>query len=201
MDRRALEARVAEATAPRWMRRLYPVVIEGERKAELSLSWSFDEEAFEELKDRELGKRIIFTDRDHWSTEAIVVAYRSQWEVEAAFRQMKDPAHAAFRPIYHWTDQKIKVHALYSVIALLLVNLAWREARRAGLELSPREVLEALTSIREVTLLYAPREPRGKPRVFQKLTRMDQTQRALFELFELEAFAPRVGNTAKWRGF
>jgi hypothetical protein len=30
---------------------------------------------------------------------------------------------------------------------------------------------------------------------------MDETQRDLFELFELDALAPRVGNTAKWRGF
>ncbi len=201
MDRRALEARVAEALAPRWMRSLYPVVMDGQKKDDISLSWSFDPEAFEVLRERELGKRIVFTDREHWTTEAIVAAYRSQWEVEAAFRQMKDPAHAAFRPIYHWTDQKIKVHALYSVIALMLVHLAWRQARGGGLELSPREVMEALASIREATLLYAPREPRGKPRVFQKLTRMDQTQRTLFEILGLEALAPRVGNTAKWRGF
>jgi len=200
MDRRALEARVAEALAPRWMRSLYPVVMDGQKKDDISLSWSFDPEAFEVLRERELGKRIVFTDREHWTTEAIVAAYRSQWEVEAAFRQMKDPAHAAFRPIYHWTDQKIKVHALYSVIALMLVHLAWRQARGGGLELSPREVMEALASIREATLLYA-REPRGKPRVFQKLTRMDQTQRTLFEILGLEALAPRVGNTAKWRGF
>ena len=201
MDRAALQARVAEALAPRWMRELYPVIVDGRSPKDVSLGWLFDPEAFERLRTRELGKRIIFTDRDHWSTEAIVAAYRSQWEVEAAFRQMKDPHHAAFRPIYHWTDQKIRVHALYSVAGLMLVHLAWRQAHVDGLDLSPREVLEALAAIREVTLIYPPAGARGKPRVFQKLTRMDQTQQRLFQLFELEAFAPRVGNTAKWRGF
>jgi hypothetical protein len=130
-----------------------------------------------------------------------VEAYRSQWEVEAAFRQIKDPAHAAFRPIYHWTDQKIRVHGLYSVAALLLVNLAWRQADRAGLRLSPREVLEVLGSIREVTLVYPPAKGKGNPRVLKKLTAMDEVQRQLFELFALDHFGPRVGNTAKWRGF
>ena len=201
MDRAALERRVAEARAPRWMRELYPVEIAGERREELSLRWSFDQEAFEALRRRELGKRIVFTDRHHWSIEQIVRAYRSQWEVEAAFRQMKDPLHAAFRPIYHWTDQKITVHSLYSVVALMLVNLAWREADRAGLELSPKEVLEALGAIREVTLIYPPARGKGNPRVLQKLTRMDEVQQRLFELFALDGFAPRVGNTAKWRGF
>ncbi len=75
-----------------------------------------------------LGGRLILM--LGWSTRQIVVAYRSQWEVEAAFRQMKDYEHAAFRPIYHWTDQKIRVHALYGVASLMLVNLAWRGADR-----------------------------------------------------------------------
>jgi Transposase len=183
------------------MRELYPAEISGTARQDLSLTWSFDQEALARLETRELGKRIIFTDRHAWSTAEIVTAYRSQWEVEAAFRQIKDPHHAAFRPIYHWTDQKIRVHGLYSVGALLLVNLAWREARRAGLDLSPRDVLDALGSIREVTLVYPPAKGKGKPRVLHKLTRMDHTQQTLFELLELDALAPRGGNTAKWRGF
>ena len=196
MDPEALRARVA----PRWMGQLFEVEVGGSGR-DLTFSWSFQEEAFEQLKTRELGKRIIFTDRHAWSSRAIVEAYRSQWEVEAAFRQIKDPAHAAFRPIYHWTDQKIRVHGLYSVAALLLVNLAWREADRAGLGLSPRELLEALAAIREVTLVYPPAKGKGNPRVLKKLTAMDEVQRQLFELFALDQFAPRVGTTAKWGGF
>jgi transposase len=200
MDRAKLEARVKEALAPRWMSRLYRFKITGESREDLRLSWSFDEEAFALLKTTELGKRIIFTDRVGWSTRQIVVAYRSQWEVEAAFRQMKDHEHAAFRPIYHWTDQKIRVHALYGVASLMLVNLAWREADKAGMGLSPNEVMEALAAIQEVTLIYPPAKGKGKPRILRRLTTMDQTQRELFELFGLDAFAPREGTTAKWRG-
>jgi len=202
MDAARLAARVHEALAPRWMARLYRTTITGNTRDDLSLVWSFDEEAFAELKDRELGKRIIFTDRVGWSTRQIVLAYRSQWEVEAAFRQMKNPDHASFRPIHHWTDQKIHVHGLYSVAALMLVNLAWREADRAGLDLSPHEVMETLAAIREVTLIYLPAGgKKGNPRVLKKLTRMDHTQQQLFELFGLDALAPREGTTGKWRGF
>jgi transposase len=201
MDPEMLRGRVAGALAPRWMSQLFKVEVGGSGRGDLTFSWSFDEEAFEYLRAREFGKRIVFTDRHAWSTRVIVGAYRSQWEVEAAFRQIKDPAHAAFRPIYHWTDQKIRVHGLYSVAALLLVNLAWREADRAGLGLSPREVLEALAAIREVTLVYPPAKGKGNPRVLKKLTAMDDVQRRLFELFALDQFGPRVGNTAKWRGF
>lgn len=201
MDRAKLEARIKEALSPRWMRRLYRYEISGDSKQDLTLKWSFDPDTFEQLQRVELGKRIIFTDRGSWSTQQIVQAYRSQWEVEAAFRQMHDPHHAAFRPIYHWTDQKIKVHGQYSVAALILVNLLWRQADQAGLNLSPKEIVEALASIRETTLIYPPAKGKGRPRVLQKLTRMDEVQQRLFELFELDAFAPRVGNTQKWRGF
>lgn len=201
MDRTKLEARVKEALAPRWMDNLYSYRIEGDTKTDLSLTWEFSEQGFEQLKDRELGKRILFTDRHGWSTRQIVVAYRSQWEVEAAFHQMKDPHHGAFRPIYHWTDQKIKVHSLYSVAALMLINLAWREAHRVGIKVSPRELTEALCSIREVTLIYPPARGKANPRVLKKLTRIDPLQQQLFELFQLDAFRPSVGNTEKWRGF
>lgn len=201
MDRTKLEARVKEALAPRWMAELYPYTISHDNDQRLQLSWALDQNALDKLQIRELGKRILFTDRHDWSTAQIITAYRSQWEVESAFRQMKDPRHAAFRPIYHWTDQKIKVHALYSVAALMLVNLAWREANRAGIKLSPRELTEALASIREVTLIYPPVKGKGNPRVFKKLTRIDPLQRQLFELFRLQTFRPGVGNTEKWRGF
>ena len=202
MDAAKLAARVDEALSPRWMARLYRTQITGATREDLALAWSFDEEAFAELRDRELGKRVIFTDRAEWSTSQIVVAYRSQWEAEAAFRQIKNPEHASFRPIHHWTDQKIRVHALYSVAALMMVNLAWREAERAGLDLSPHEVMETLAAIREVTLIYPPAKGKGgTPRVLKKLTRMDQTQQQLFELFGLDALAPREGTTGKWRGF
>ena len=62
----------------------------------------------------------------------------------------------------------------------MLVNLAWREADRAGLGLSPNEVMEALAAIQEVTLIYPPAKGQGKPRILRKLTTMDSAQRDIF---------------------
>lgn len=83
----------------------------------------------------------------------------------------------------------------------MLINLAWRQAHRAGIKVSPREMTEALSSIREVTLIYPPAKGKANPRVLKKLTRIDPLQQQLFELFQLDAFRPSVGNTEKWRGF
>jgi hypothetical protein len=93
------------------------------------------------------------------------------------------------------------VHGTYTTLALILVNLAWRQARQAGLDLSAEQVLDALTDIRETTLLYPPAGRGGKPRLVRKLTHMDQTQQRLFTLFNLDRWAPAKGNTTNWRGF
>jgi transposase len=64
-----------------------------------------------------LGKMLLFTDHEGWHDEQIVLAYRSQSDVEAAFRDMKDSRSFTFRPSFLWTDQKQCVHAFYCVLA------------------------------------------------------------------------------------
>jgi transposase len=71
-----------------------------------------------------LGKTILFTDHgEDWSDEQIVLAYRAQHHVEADFRRLKNPHYLSFRPTFHWTDQKLCVHAFYCVLALMILNL------------------------------------------------------------------------------
>ena len=79
------------------------------------------------------GKRILFTNRDHWPIADVVAAYRSQSEVESGFRQLKDPHVVSFSPMHHWTDQKIRVHVFYCVLALTVAHLMRRQADQAGL--------------------------------------------------------------------
>src|SRR5438309_628285 len=126
-------------------------------------------------------------------------------------------AHRCERQIYGVT-RSIVVTRSQSFLAKQLVGLAQTRGRvevhlaeldrllaggrhkmdRAKLE---ARVAEALAAIQEVTLMYPPAKGQGRPRILRKLTRMDQTQQGLFELFGLDAFAPREGTTAKWRGF
>jgi transposase len=118
----------------------------------------------------------------------VVPAYRSQWQVEADFRQMKDPSVVSFSPMFHWTDQKIGVHLFCCVLALAVARLMVRQAATAGLHLSERELLSHLARIEETVLLY-PNE-RGRSRVRHMLADMDPMQRCLYDLFELETSAP-----------
>jgi transposase len=118
-----------------------------------------------------------------------VAAYRAQADIEAGFRQLKDPKVVSFSPMFHWTDQKIRVHVFYCVLALAVAHLLRRQAAQAGLHMSVRELLGTLAGIQETVLLY--QGERGRPRARHVLTEMDPTQQRLYDLFGLDAYAPR----------
>jgi transposase len=188
MDERACQERVEQILKRRWLAEVVKVDLD---LAARRLSFRTDQRALERVRRREFGKRIVFTDRHHWSDEQIVSAYRSQSEAEGAFRQMKDPEFAAFSPAFRWTDQKLRVHAFYCTLALLLVNLIEREIRRAGIELGPKLAMRLLSEIHETTLVYPPAGGKqGRPKLRTRLAEMDPTQRQLFEALALTELAP-----------
>ncbi len=43
---------------------------------------------------------------------------------------MKDPHVVSFSPMHHWTDQKIRVHVFYTVLALTIAHLMRRQAKQ-----------------------------------------------------------------------
>ncbi len=102
--RSAVLAEIAEATKARWVRRCLQTTLSGKDRGGLSLVIEEDPAWRAELEAELFGKRILFTDHEDWSISEIVAAYRSQWMVEADFRQMKDPSVVSFSPMYHWTD-------------------------------------------------------------------------------------------------
>jgi hypothetical protein len=184
------QARGFEQTlAPRWLARVVSATLVGETPSELSLTWRSDQRAKDGLAEELFGKRVIFTsDRDEWSIADMVAGYRSQSEVEADFRQMKDRSVVSFSPIFHWTDQKIRVHAFYCVLALMVARLMTRETERAKMPMSVRELLSQLGGIEETVLLY--HGERGRPRARRMLTEIDPTQQRLYDLFGLDEYAP-----------
>jgi len=90
--------------------------------------------------------------------------------------------------MFPWTDQKIRVHAFYCVLALTVARLMVRQADQAGVALSARELLGSLAGIQETVLLY--QGERGRPRARRMLTEADPTQQRLHDLFGLDAYAP-----------
>jgi len=64
-----------------------------------------------------------------------------------------------------------------------------RHADHNGIHISVRELLETLAGIQETVLLY--QGERGRPRARRMLTEIDPTQQRLYDLFHLDAYAPK----------
>ncbi len=156
----------------------------------LELTFATDQSALDRLCRVQLGKTILFTDNAGWSDEEIVLAYRSQYHIEDAFRQMKNPHFLHWSPMFHWTDSKIRVHAFYCVLALTLSSVLQREVWHKGEQLSINRLLEELGGIRETLVIYPRRQGQRQHRTATCLTRMSLLQQRLFSLLDLQRFAP-----------
>ena len=188
-SRDAVQAEITAICKPRWVNEVITTALTGTAPADLRLVFTTNPAGRAALEERIFGKRILFTNRDDWTTADIVAAYRSQPEVEAGFRQMKDPHVVSFSPMHHWTDQKIRVHVFYTVLALTVAHLMRRQAANAGLDLSVRALLRELSGIGETVLLYHD-GAKGRPRAQRLLTDMNPIQRQLADLFGIDRYAP-----------
>jgi transposase len=188
-SRAQVQADIDQVLRPRWLNRVLTVTLTGEAPTELRLTWRTDYSAYRRLEGEYFGKRILFTDRDQWTVAEVVAAYRAQADVEEGFRQLKDRHLVSFSPMHHWTEQKIRVHVFYCVLALTVAHLMRREADQAGLHLSVRALLRELASIEETVLLYP--STGGRPKARRILTEHGPTTAQLAEIFGIDHYAPR----------
>ncbi len=150
------------------------------------LTYHLDTNAYAELADTYLGKNIIITDNHNWSTEEIIVTYRSQHIIENVFKQMKDRKTGTWWPMFHWTDQKIRVHGLYCSLSLLLRALIMKRIQEASMPMSINRLHEKLSGIREVLNVFPKRK--NKQSTQSVVSKMDEVQQRLFDLFGMEQY-------------
>jgi len=173
----------------RHMKDLFHVEITEKQKL-LTLTYRFNNRAWERLQKTLLGKTIIFTDNKNWTNAEIVRGYRSQHHVEAAFRTMKDPFHISLRPQHHWTDQKIEVHIFSCVTALMLCSLLQRELHAHEIDRSIPQILDDLANIREVGVVFPPPKGKRTPTIKMTVSTMTDDQRALYKALDLGRYLP-----------
>ena len=172
----------------RHMKELFAIDL-SEQEGVPVLTYQFRTAAWRELQRTLLGKTILFTDQASWSDAEVVRGYRSQHQVESAFRCLKSPHHMSLRPQRHWTDQKIRVHVFYCVLSLLLCSLLRRELHRKGIDRSIPALLKELGQIREVGILTLGRSEGEPPRLEMSLSRLTEEQRQLHDALELQRYA------------
>jgi transposase len=160
----AARKQVAAFTSGQYMSQVLRVHYSRRRKGDHRLRYEVDAEALDHLEREVFGKRILITDRHDWSDQEILLAYRGQSHVEAAFRQLKDDEHMAVRPQYHWTDQKIHVHTFICMLGFLLGRVIEHQARALDYAQSLSGLLDLLGTVRLAMVMTPSRERGGRPR-------------------------------------
>jgi transposase len=106
------------------------------------------------------GKYVVSTSEKGLTILEAVATYKELMEVESGFRQLKDVM--AMRPIYHQIESRVKAHIFVAALALLVQRLLGRRLKESGIDLSPSRAIQALSTVRSVTLrLDDQRERRG----------------------------------------
>ena len=180
---------VKEILKRQYMKQLFRVDYQEKNSVPL-ISYSLNGEEFASLTDTYLGKKILFTDNHHWKTEDIILAYHGQYIIENIFKETKDNKTGCWWPVNHWTDQKIKVHGLYCTITLLIRALLQMKTNQAGINLSMRRLHGKLKDIKQVINIYPKHKGKGNRKQIKThtLTKMDETQEKLFELFQMNDY-------------
>lgn len=96
------------------------------------------------------GKYAISTGESGLSVLEVVAIYKDLSDVERGFRRLKEVL--AMRPIYHQIEQRVKAHIFVAALALLVQRLLGRRLEEAGVDLSVERAMEALSTVRLVSL-------------------------------------------------
>jgi transposase len=118
------------------------------------LTFEYSEEELDRIRNDYLGKTVLFTNRKDFTNEQIVTAYRGAWRIESAFKQMNDPDHLAVRPMFHWTDEKIRVHIFTCVLAYRLCSLLIKELSDNGVSISINRLIDEMSRIKRIHTFF-----------------------------------------------
>jgi hypothetical protein len=98
--------------------------------------------------------------------------------------------------MYHWTDQKIRVHAFYCMLGISLLQYIYKKAQAAWAGLSMEQLLEELGQIQQFALLYPPQSEKGINRVALVLSKQTLAQQSLAKELGLDTLREaKEGNT------
>jgi len=156
------------------------------REDHWQLQFDFDHNALQRLLAHRLGRTVLLTNRLDWTAEQVVAGYCGQQQIEQVFRGLKDGEWLEWGPMYHWTDQKIRVHAFYCMLGISLLQYIRKQAQAAWPGLSLEQLLEQLQQIEQYTLLYPPQGDKGPNRVATVLSKQTLVQQRLAEELGLD---------------
>jgi transposase len=145
--------RQAEEILDRWHVRAYYTVEVVKDNGYFRASVRKNHAAIDKAKKR-FGKTILFSNRETLSAGEIIKLYLDRHIIEDAFRITKSDHFVKMDPAFHWTDSKIRVHALTCMMALLLVKLSHMRAQQNGYDRGIESFMSDLRGVRSALLFY-----------------------------------------------
>jgi transposase len=177
----SLTKKISGILTAEYMKDIFDYAVTDEPGQIPAISFSLNDSRWGSLQERILGKTILFTDHADWSNEQIVRAYRSQYHVEEAFKQMKDTKYLSFRPMRHFTDENIRVHAFYCILALMLTCLLNKEMEQMGHKMSIHRMLDKFQEAQQVISVYI--SPSEKPTAKTAYSRFEGISKEYFDKY------------------
>jgi transposase len=155
-----------------------------EEDGNIFFTFAFNKEALEEIRETQLGKTALFTDRFDYTNDEIINAYRSAWHVEATFKQMKDTDHLAVRPFCHWTDAQIQIQIFVCVLAYRLCCLLIKELDEHGIKTNINELLTSMSELKMAETFFGSIDRPEKVKTFTKIEGLAQKVEEIYNLKE-----------------
>lgn len=94
--------------------------------------------------------------KDRMSAADVISAYKHLWVVEDAFGEIKGSLKA--RPVYHWTDDRIKGHLTMCFLAYFCEAQMTKLLRQKGIVLKSTAIQEGMIDERPLTVAEAMKE-------------------------------------------
>lgn len=186
ITRASVAKQVKKILSAQYVSEIFDIHIDDAQVNEPQLSFKINPAKLEQVQEMCLGKTILFTNNLDWDTEKIIAAYRNHHKIEESFKRMKDTHFLSYRPVFHWTDQKIRVHTFYCVVALMLCSLLKRELYLKGVKMSIPQILDTLSDIKEVVVVYSKKGQSKKDRLQVTLSKLTPEQKKLLEVLGLK---------------
>jgi transposase len=111
---------------------------------------TLDEEKLE-LASKWDGLHGVITNNKELSGKEILAHYSNLWQVEESFRISKHDLR--IRPIYHWTEDRIKAHLAIAFASFSLVRFMEYRIKNQYIKMSPEKIRQTLIKI-QTSIIY-----------------------------------------------
>jgi len=129
---------------------------------------------------------VLATNRTAWTSAQIIEAYHRQSVAEHEFRDIKSGGNCPWGPMFHWTDDKIRIHAFYTMLGMSLLNGLRLRLQQAHLALTREQLIAELAGMQEIALAYPRQGARGSYPTTKIVTHETLDQKLISATLNLE---------------